>query len=187
MRRPIANRSVWRQGRRVAGGVALVGAGLWLGALASAYTTDSLKPLPPSAPAQLVEEAGPDDSASARAWARHAYGVGLRECPRVTEAYFAACSAQMEEEAKLAAAAAQWRQASAAAEAEVPAWVPEPEPDSYVPVRFEPGPEAAAPAPEMRVPAASEPDGDGEWHGPAAENMDGVVAPPDSVSSPPVG
>lgn len=156
-------------------GVALAGAGLWLGTLASAWTSDRMKPLAPAALAREAEPTVADPGEAARSWARHAFGVGLRECPRVSEAFHAACAAQMAEETRLAAAAAEWQARYAAYEP--PAYVPEPVPEPEI------APEAYAveEAPGPLLPAIHVV---GE---PAPEDMDGIVEPAEIARSvPPV-
>lgn len=160
-----------RRGWLALRGVALMGAGLWLGTLASAWTSDRMKPLAPAAFARAAEPTAADPGEAARSWARHAFGVGLRECPRVSDAFHAACAAQMAEEARLAAEAAEARYAAY----EPPAYVPEPMP--------EPGIEQEAyaidDAPAQLLPAVYVV---GE---PAPEDMDGIVEPPEIAAAAP--
>lgn len=154
-------------------GLVLASAGLWLGALASTVTSDALKPLGPTPRLAGAEPAvAPEPVGPAIAWARSAYAFGLRDCPRVTESYYAACMAQMREEARLAEA---WRaeQARWAAAEPMPVYVPEPA--------------LAEDVPDQPVRAVYAPDDDVEGTAPpAVDDVDGWVAPPE-VSSPPAG
>jgi hypothetical protein len=161
-------------------GLVLAGAGIWLGALASTVTSETLKPLGP----RPIESAAADDAAGSEpigpaiAWARQAYAFGLRDCPRVTDTYYAACMQQMREEARLAA---EWQrqQAQWAAAEPQPAYYPEPEPvqpPAIEQVSYEPAPAASAPQAYAEEPAA-----------PAPDDVDGLVEPPPEVSSPPAG
>lgn len=159
-------------------GLVLAGAGLWLGVLASTYTSNTLKPLGPRPIASTAAEhaAASEPIGPAIAWARQAYAFGLRDCPRVTDTYYAACMRQMQEEERLAA---EWqRQQAQWASAEPQAvYYPEPEPvqaPAIEQVSYEPA--AYAPKPVVEEPAA-----------PALEDVDGVVAPPPEISSPPAG
>lgn len=157
-------------------GAALAGAGLWLGTLASAWTTGTLRALPAFSPAQEIGDAEAVGSVeSARSWARHAFAVGLRDCPDITEAYRSVCEAQMAEEARLAAEAAKWQVPQMADAA--PVYVPDPEPemDHY----------GVDEAPARMVPAVWRPD----ENSPSPEDMDGVVDQPPVViaaAAPPV-
>jgi len=90
-------------------------------------------PAPPPLPAPRVappafDLAGSPDE-SARRWARQAFDVGLRDCPKVTPRFEAACRAQMAEEVRLAQAAAAARAEFAAAFDHQPVYVPEPRVD----------------------------------------------------------
>lgn len=156
-------------------GLVLAGAGLWLGALASTLTTNSLKPLGPAPQLAGIDSsmtAAQEPIGPAIAWARSAYAFGLRDCPRVTESYYAACMAQMREEARLAEA---WKvqQARWAAAEPAPVYLPEPV--------------TAEDVPEQPVRAVYAPDSYPEEPAPpAAEDVDGWVEPPE-ISLPPAG
>lgn len=161
-------------------GLVLAGAGIWLGVLASTFTSTTLKPLGPRPAdgAAAADAAAGEPIGPAIAWARQAYAFGLRDCPRVTDAYYAACMQQMREEERLAAEWARQQAQWAAAEPQI-AYRPEPEPAQIQPaaieqVSYAPEPAAYAPDVALEGPAA-----------PAAEDVDGVVAPPE-ISSPPV-
>lgn len=160
-------------------GLVLAGVGLWLGALASTSTSESLKRLgPPPTERAAAQDLEPNEAIGpAIAWARTAYAFGLRDCPRVTEIYYAACQKQMKEEERLAA---EWKRQQAQwarAEPQI-AYSPELEPVRTSAV------EQASYELARDFPIA-EP-GEEEPTPPAPEDVDGVVAPP-SLSSPPAG
>ncbi len=107
----------------------LAGLGMGLGVVASSATVSARRPIPPmraSAAGLDPASAGGDSLAAARAWARDAYPFGLRDCPRVTDDYYAACMDQMRQEALAEADNRAARERFAAFEPP-PAYVPEPE------------------------------------------------------------
>lgn len=128
--------------------------GIWIGAMASVHTSSTLKPVGPAPIPAAPIEGAPDparDAEAARRWARHAFDVGLRDCPRVTEAFHRACTAQMATEQELADAAARARAEFAAEFAYQPVYLPEAEPMPDYDALYGAGYRPALPAPESRA------------------------------------
>ena len=75
----------------------LIGGGAGLGAIASSFTSASLKPLvetrAPMTETAMVADI--DQAAAAKSWARTAFDGGLRQCPAMNAEFLAACEAEM--------------------------------------------------------------------------------------------
>lgn len=156
----------------------LAGLGMGLGAIASTVTATSRRPTAPgrtTSVGMVMTASAGDSLGAARAWAREAYPFGLRECPRVTDDYYAACMDQMRQEAKAEAESRSVRAEWAASEPP-PAYIPEPELEPA----FEPAVSVDARAESSAAPESFVPIGT-----PLPDDLDGQVAP--EVSSPPAG